>query len=72
MLPLVFRELSRALFRFSRVVVGLFVHISSSSEDIVIFHKKILEDPPFLAPVLTNSLISDPPEKSDWLLQKLN
>ena len=30
MLPSVFRELSRTLFRVSRVVVGLFVHIASS------------------------------------------
>ena len=59
MLPLVFREFSRALFRFSRVVVGLFVHISSS-EDIMIFSSKILQDPLFLASVLTNSLISEP------------
>ena len=35
---MVFRELSRALFRFSRDAVGLFAHISSS-EDIMIFHK---------------------------------
>ena len=25
-----------------------------------------------MAPVLTNSLIFDPPEKTDWLVRKLN
>ena len=39
MLPVIFREFSRALSRFSRVVIGLFVHISSS-EDIMFFHQK--------------------------------
>ena len=39
MLPLVFQELYRAVFRLSRVVVGLFAHIASS-EDIMIFHQK--------------------------------
>ena len=41
--PFVFGELPRALFfRFSRVVVGLFVHIASS-EDIIIFFQKSSE-----------------------------
>ena len=36
------------------------------------FSSKIFQDPLFLASVLTISLISDPPEETDWLLQKLN
>lgn len=39
MLPLVFLGLSQAVFRFSRVVVGLFVRIASC-EDIMIFQQK--------------------------------
>ena len=71
-LPLVFRELSRALSCFPRVGVGLFVHVSNS-EDVMTFHKK-KQDLLFLAPVLTinNSLFSEPPEKTDRLLHNLN
>ena len=69
--PLGSRELSRAVFRSSRVAVGLFVHIVSS-EDIMISHQKSSKIHCFMAPVLTNSPNSDPPEKTDWLLQKLN
>ena len=48
---LVFRELSRAVFRFSRVAVGLFVHIASSTEHD--FSSKTFENPLFLARLLT-------------------
>ena len=39
MLPVVFRGLSGVVFRFSKVVVCLFVHVAGS-EDIVIFIQK--------------------------------
>ena len=42
MLPLVLREIAWAVFRFSRVVVWLFVHIASA-EDIMTFNQKYLK-----------------------------
>ena len=75
MLPyLVFRGLSWAVFRFSRVVVWLFVHIVSP-EDIMIFRKissKIHYFWPHFWLLLVNSHIFYPPEKNDWLLQNFN
>ena len=46
MFPLVFRELSWAFVRFYRVVVWLFVHITSS-ENMMIFHQKSSNIPYF-------------------------
>ena len=69
-LTLVFREIYGALFFSSRVLVGLFGHISRSIWGNHDFSWKIFQDPLFLYPVLTDSLDSEPPEKTDCLFQK--
>ena len=61
MLPFAFRELSWAVFRFSRVV-----HIYCQFWGRHDFALKKFRDPLFLHPVLTN-IILDPPEETDWL-----